>query len=111
MKSKYIFNQTNNLTIRNYMPNHNNKTYIVVYLSVSMSSIEPGSLRAQIQIVLAVLLIGSAIALVGTFVYTQGFENEIVQEIVREAWTLLILGVGAALAIFGLGRTVTPNSK
>ena len=76
-----------------------------------MSSLEPGSLRAQIQIVLAVILIGSALALVGSYIVVAGFEDPIVIEIVSEAWTLLILGVGAALAIFGLGRTVNSQTK
>jgi len=71
-----------------------------------MSSIDPGSIRGTIQIILAVILVGSALALVGSYVITQGFEDPVVQEIVGESWTLLVLGVGAALAIFGLGRTV-----
>lgn len=76
-----------------------------------MSSIEPGSLRAQIQIILAVALIAGAFALVGSYVVIMGFDDPTVQEIVNEAWTLLILGVGAALAIFGLGRTVNAAPK
>ena len=72
-----------------------------------MSSIEPGSIRAQIQIILAVALIAGSFTLVGAFVIEKGFDDPTVVEIVNEAWTLLILGVGAALAIFGLGRTVS----
>ena len=76
-----------------------------------MSSIEQGSLRAQIQIILAVVLIASSLALVGGYVVFSGFQDPLVLEIVGEAWTLLILGVGAALAIFGLGRTVTAQKS
>lgn len=72
-----------------------------------MSLLEPGSLRATLQLIIAVALIGGAMTLVGTYIYVQGFEDPVVIEIVNEAWTILTLGVGAALAIFGLGRTVS----
>ena len=39
----------------------------------------------------------------------EGFENEVVVEIVGDFRVLIIMGVGAALAIFGLGRTVSPK--
>ena len=72
-----------------------------------MSSTEPSSpIRSQIQLVLAVALIVMSISIVGTFVITAGFENETVLDIVNDFRVLLIMGVGAALAIFGLGRTV-----
>ena len=74
-----------------------------------MSSVEPSPLRSQIQIVLAVALIVMSISVVGTFVITAGFENETVQDIVNDFRVLIIMGVGAALAIFGLGRTVSPK--
>ena len=71
---------------------------------------QPSSpLRSQIQIVLAVALIVMSISIVGTFVVTAGFENETVLEIVNDFRVLIIMGVGAALAIFGLGRTVSPK--
>lgn len=62
--------------------------------------------RENIQLVLATALVVGTIVLVGSFVVVEGFENELVVEIVKEARTLLVMGVGAALAIFGLGRTV-----
>ena len=74
-----------------------------------MSSVEPSPLRSQIQIVLAVALIVMSISIVGTFVITAGFENETVLEIVNDFRVLIIMGVGTALAIFGLGRTVSPK--
>jgi len=66
-------------------------------------------LRAQIQLVLAVALVVMAMSVVGTFIVTAGFENETVIEIVGDFRVLIIMGVGAALAIFGLGRTVSPK--
>ena len=64
------------------------------------------NVRRNIQIILAVVLIGGAVGIVGSYVVTAGFEDSLVIEIVKEAKTLLVMGVGAALAIFGLGRTV-----
>jgi len=74
-----------------------------------MSSEQPTALRSQIQLILAVALIVLSISVVGTFVVTAGFENETVLEIVNYFRVLIIMGVGAALAIFGLGRTVSPK--
>ena len=50
-----------------------------------------------------------SISIVGTFVITAGFENETVLEIVNDFRVLIIMGVGTTLAIFGLGRTVSPK--
>jgi len=65
--------------------------------------------RESIQLILAVSLIVGTIGIVGSYVVTAGFEDDLVIEIVKEAKTLLVMGVGAALAIFGLGRTVKNN--
>ena len=65
-----------------------------------MSQVEPSSPRAQIPIILAVALIVMAMTVVGTFVITQGFEDETVIEIVGDFRVLIIMGVGAALALF-----------
>jgi len=62
--------------------------------------------RETLQLIIATVLIAGTIGLVGGYVIDQGFEDELVIEIVKEARTLLVMGVGAALAIFGLGRTV-----
>jgi len=71
-------------------------------------STEPTTpLRSQIQLILAVALITMSIAVVSMFIVTAGFENETVLEIVNDFRVLIIMGVGAALAIFGLGRTVS----
>jgi len=62
--------------------------------------------RKTLQLTLALVLIGGTIGIIGGYVVTAGFEDPLVIEIVKEAKTLLVMGVGAALAIFGLGRTV-----
>lgn len=62
--------------------------------------------REKLQLLLATILVMGTIVLVGSYVIIQGFEDELAVEIVKEGKTLLIMGVGAALAIFGLGRTV-----
>ena len=67
--------------------------------------------RQQIQLILAVILISGSIAVVGSYIVVAGFENALVIDIVKDAKTLLIMGVGAALALFGLGRTVTDDKK
>ena len=76
-------------------------------------STEPNAtnlLRSQIQLILAVSLIVMCIAVVGSFITIQGFADEAVKEIVGDFRVLIIMGVGAALAIFGLGRTVSQNT-
>ncbi len=65
--------------------------------------------REKIQLILATSLVVGTITLVGSYVFVKGFSDELVIEIVKEAKTLLVMGVGAALAIFGLGRTVKNN--
>lgn len=65
--------------------------------------------REQIQLILATSLVVLTVGLVAGYVISAGFEDELVIEIVKEARTLLVMGVGAALAIFGLGRTVKNN--
>ena len=62
--------------------------------------------RENLQLILATVLVAGTIILVGSYVVFQGFEDELAVEIVKEGKTLMIMGVGAALAIFGLGRTV-----
>lgn len=62
--------------------------------------------RETIQLIIATVLVAGTVGLVGGYVIDQGFEDELVIEIVKEARTLLVMGVGAALALFGLGRTV-----
>lgn len=65
--------------------------------------------REQIQLILATSLVVLTVGLVAGYVISAGFQDELVIEIVKEARTLLVMGVGAALAIFGLGRTVKNN--
>jgi hypothetical protein len=65
--------------------------------------------RRELQLVLATVLVVGTIALVGSYVVVKGFDDDLAIEIVKEAKTLLVMGVGAALAIFGLGRTVTDD--
>ena len=65
--------------------------------------------RERIQLILATSLVVLTIGLVAGYVLASGFQDELVIEIVKEARTLLVMGVGAALAIFGLGRTVKNN--
>jgi len=65
--------------------------------------------REVLQLVIAVVLIAGTVGIVGAYVFDAGFNDDLVIEIVKEAKTLLVMGVGAALAIFGLGRTVKNN--
>lgn len=66
--------------------------------------------RQQLQLILAVILIVGTISVVGSYVVVKGFSDPLVIDIVKESKTLLVMGVGAALAIFGLGRTVTNDT-
>ena len=61
--------------------------------------------------ILAVALISMAISTVSIYIVTQGFDDEGVQGLVQDFRVLIIMGVGAALAIFGLGRTVSAGTK
>ena len=72
-----------------------------------MSQAPQDQIRQKIQLIIAVLFIGGAYAVVATFIFIKGFNDSLVIEIVKQFVTLIILGVGAALAIFGLGRKVS----
>ena len=63
--------------------------------------------RQKIQLIFAILFIAGAYTVVASFIWVKGFDDPLVIEIVKQFVTLIILGVGAALAIFGLGRKVS----
>ncbi len=57
------------------------------------------------QIIIAFILIGSAIGYLGYYSIVLA-DDSFQLELANEMKVLVIMGVGAALAIFGLGRTV-----
>ena len=61
------------------------------------------------QLIIAFTLIGSMIGYLVWYTLTQANES-FQEELAQEMKVLLIMGVGAALAIFGLGRTVGRKS-
>lgn len=66
--------------------------------------------RKAMQLILATALIIGTMTVVGSYVVIAGFQDPLVIDIVKQSTTLLVMGVGAALAIFGLGRTVTNDT-
>ena len=67
--------------------------------------------RQQVQLILAVILITGTISVVAAYVVSAGFHDPLVIDIVKDAKVLLAMAVGAAMAYFGLGRTVTDDNK
>lgn len=64
-------------------------------------------LRQTLQLIIAVVLIGGSFSVVFGYLWIKGLDDPVSIEIVKEFKTLIIIGTGAALAIFGLGRKVT----
>lgn len=63
------------------------------------------SIRRWGQIVISFILIGAMIGYLGYFTVVLA-DAEFQKEIAQDMRVLLIMGIGASLAIFGLGRTV-----
>jgi len=63
------------------------------------------SVRRWGQIIIAFILIGTAVGYLGYYtIFLSDAEFQL--ELARDMRVLVIMGIGAALAIFGLGRTV-----
>lgn len=67
--------------------------------------VQNDSVRRWGQIIIAFLLIGSMMGYLGWYTITQA-DGEFRLSMAEDMRVLMIMGVGAALAIFGLGRTV-----
>ena len=67
--------------------------------------VEGDSVRRWGQIIIAFILIGAASGYLGYFtIYVA--DTEFQESLAQDMRVLVIMGVGASLAIFGLGRTV-----
>lgn len=64
------------------------------------------SVRRWGQIIIAFILIGAMLGFLGYYIVSGKASDEWLQSLADTMTTLFIMGVGAALAIFGLGRTV-----
>jgi len=71
--------------------------------------IQGDSVRRWGQIIIAFVLIGSAISYLGYYTIVLA-EAEFKLSLANDMRVLVIMGIGAALAIFGLGRTVGRKS-
>jgi len=71
--------------------------------------VQNDSVRRWGQIIIAFLLIGSMMGYLGWYTITQA-DGEFRLSMAEDMRVLMIMGVGAALAIFGLGRTVGRRS-
>ena len=67
--------------------------------------VEGDSVRRWGQIIIAFILIGSAIGYLGYYTIFVA-DAEFQESLAQDMRVLVIMGIGAALAIFGLGRTV-----
>lgn len=67
------------------------------------------NVRKYGQIIIAFILIGGMVAYLGWYTLTQA-SDIFKEDMANEMKVLLIMGVGASLAIFGLGRTVGRKS-
>jgi len=63
------------------------------------------SVRRWGQIIISFVLVGSMLGYLGWYTITQA-DSAFQAELAKDMRVLLIMGIGAALAIFGLGRTV-----
>lgn len=70
-----------------------------------INMVQNDSVRRWGQIIIAFLLIGSMMGYLGWYTITQA-DGEFKLSMAEDMRVLMIMGVGAALAIFGLGRTV-----
>lgn len=71
--------------------------------------VQGDSVRRWGQIIIAFVLIGSAIIYLGYYTIVLA-EAEFKMALANDMRVLVIMGIGAALAIFGLGRTVGKKS-
>lgn len=65
--------------------------------------------RQKIQLAVAIGLILLAGGTEAAYIAANGFEDDLVKQIVKDFHLILIMGIGAALAIFGLGRSIQPD--
>ena len=65
--------------------------------------------RQKIQLAVAIGLIILAAGSEASYIVTQGFSDDLVKQMIRDYHILIAAGIGAALAIFGLGRSVQPD--
>ncbi len=68
--------------------------------------VQDDSVRRWGQIIIAFILIGGMLGFLGYYIISGKASDEWLQSLADTMTTLFIMGVGAALAIFGLGRTV-----
>jgi len=67
--------------------------------------VQGDSVRRWGQIIISFILVGSMLGYLGWYTITQA-DSAFRGELAHDMRVLLIMGIGAALAIFGLGRTV-----
>lgn len=67
--------------------------------------VQNDSVRRWGQMIIAFILIGSVLGFLGWYVMYRA-DAEYLKGLAQDARVLMIMGTGAALAIFGLGRTV-----
>lgn len=81
-------------------------SYIRLSLSYVMST-QPDSnnVRQWGQILIAFILVGAMVGYLGYYTLTQS-DDSFKLALAEDMRVLIIMGIGAALAIFGLGRTV-----
>ena len=70
-----------------------------------ISLVEGDDIRRKGQIIIAFILIGFMLGYLAWFLVFKA-DDSFLSEFASRMETLVIMGVGAALAIFGLGRTV-----
>ncbi len=66
--------------------------------------------KLTIQNVFIVTFIAAALLLVGGYVYTVGYTDPFVQNMVEMSYGILLIGLGAALARLKLGRNGNATS-
>jgi len=71
---------------------------------------ESDDIRRKGQLVLSFIFIISMIGYLGWYTFTQA-DAAFKAQLAAAMQTLVIMGVGAALAIFGLGRTVGKSKQ
>jgi len=67
--------------------------------------VDGDSVRRWGQIIIAFILIGSVLGFLAWYVVYKA-DDDFLKGVAEDARVLIIMGTGAALAIFGLGRTV-----
>lgn len=76
--------------------------------SKGMAKLQP---RQKAQLIIAAVFIAFALGGEAGYIYTHGFDDDLVKQIVRDYHILIAAGIGAALALYGLGRSVQPEPE